>query len=121
MKYTAHIRKNDKAEQSVETHCRQTAELAAGYAECSGLKKTAELAGILHDIGKFTDTFNDYIHGDTTFRRGELDHAFAGARYLKEMSADAEDRNIQKTASLIGRVILSHHGLRDWVNDDTED
>lgn len=121
MKYTAHIREYDKKEQSVESHCRQTAKLASSFAKCAGLEKTAALAGILHDIGKFTDTFNDYIHGNTTFRRGELDHAFAGARYLKEISANAEDKNIHKTCGLIGRVILTHHGLRDWVTDDTED
>ena len=28
---------------------------------------------------------------------------------------------MQKTAGLLGRVILSHHGLHDWVNDDAED
>lgn len=121
MKYTAHIRKIDKSEQSVEDHCIETATLASRYAQVAGLKKTAELSGLLHDMGKFTKAFNDYIHGDTSFRRGELDHSFAGARYLKETALQTDDKNIHKTASLIGRVILTHHGLRDWVTDDTED
>lgn len=68
MKYTAHIRNYDKAEQSVEAHCSETAGLASEYAELAGLKKTAELSGLLHDMGKFTNDFNDYIHGDTRFR-----------------------------------------------------
>lgn len=121
MKYTAHIRGCDKAEQSVEAHCSATAVLASEYAQMAGLRKTAELSGLLHDMGKFTNDFNDYIHGDTRFRRGELDHSFAGAKYLKEISSESDDKNIHKTASLIGRVILTHHGLRDWVTDDSED
>lgn len=121
MRFTAHIRKYDNKEQSVEAHCSKTGKLAAEYAEFAGLKKTAELSGKLHDIGKLTNDFNDYIHGNTRFRRGGLDHSFAGARYIKENLANSDDSNIRKTGSLIGRVILSHHGLRDWVNDDCQD
>lgn len=121
MKYTAHIRLSDKEEQSVGEHCTQTAILAAGYGKSAGLEKTAKIAGLLHDIGKLSSAFNDYIHGDNSFRRGDIDHSFAGAKYLKEISAQSEDKNIHKTATLIGRVILAHHGLRDWVNDDSED
>lgn len=44
-----------------------------------------------------------------SFRRGDLDHSFAGAKYLKEHLGHAEDMNIQKTISTIGRTILTHH------------
>ncbi len=121
MKYTAHIRLLDKEEQSVEEHCIQTAVLASEYGKSIGLEKTAKIAGCLHDIGKLTSVFNDYIHGDNSYKRGNIDHSFAGARYLKEIAAKSADNNFYKTASLIGRVILAHHGLRDWVNEDAED
>lgn len=121
MKYTAHIRSTDKEEQSVEEHCEQTAILASEYAKTIGLEKTAKSAGILHDIGKLSSVFNNYIHGDNLYKRGDIDHSFAGARYLKELSEESDDKNINKAFSLIGRVILAHHGLRDWVNDDSED
>lgn len=121
MKYTAHIRGYDRTEQSVESHCKQTAILAAQYGNSVELEKTAMIAGWLHDIGKLTATFNEYIHGENSCRRGEIDHSFAGAKYLKELAQRSEDADLRKTASLIGRVILSHHGLNDWVDDAGKD
>lgn len=121
MKYTAHIRSTDKKEQSVEEHCKRTATLASEYAKTTGLEKAARIAGFLHDIGKLSSVFNSYIHGDNSYKRGDIDHSFAGARYLKELSVQSDDKNMNKAFSLIGRVILAHHGLRDWVNDDSED
>ena len=121
MKYTAHIRQIDNTEQSVEDHCRQTAILAAEYGKPIGFENTAKIAGCLHDIGKFSSTFNEYIHGDNSCKRGEIDHSFAGAKFLKEITLQFDDINLRRTASLIGRVILSHHGLNDWVDDDSKD
>ena len=121
MDHIAHIRPADKAEQTVAEHCRQTAELAAGYAEKLGLEHTAYLAGALHDIGKLTSDFNEYIHGNTLFSRGTLDHSFAGAKYLNELVSMSEDKMLKRTAQLMGRVILSHHGLHDWITEEGED
>lgn len=121
MQYTAHIRPADGSEQTVAAHCLETAELAAKYAELAGLSETAALSALLHDIGKLTADFDAYIHQRADFRRGELDHSFAGAKYLQSAAVQSGDKSIQKTAGLIGRVILSHHGLHDWVNDDAED
>ncbi|MBQ7004224.1 MAG: CRISPR-associated helicase Cas3' [Oscillospiraceae bacterium] len=121
MEYTAHIRESDHMEQSVEEHCRRTAMLAARYGKDVGLEKTAEAAGYLHDIGKLSSIFNAYIHEENTCKRGDIDHSFAGAKYLKELLQDPKDKNLQKTISLIGRVILSHHGLHDWMNEKSKD
>ncbi len=121
MEYTAHIRESDHTEQTVEAHCRQTAMLAARYGKPVGLEKTAEAAGYLHDIGKLSSIFNAYIHEENACKRGDIDHSFAGAKYLKELSQDSEDASLRKTATLIGRVILSHHGLHDWVDEDGRD
>lgn len=122
MNYIAHIRSNDLKEQTIAAHCEHTAILAYKYADKLNLKQTAWLAGALHDIGKFTNDFNRYIHGDTTFHRGSLDHSFAGAKYINEIAHLSEDKMVKKTASLIGRIIISHHNLNDWVSvkgDDT--
>ena len=121
MKYTAHIHATDSNEQYVDTHCSETAELASKYSKNIGLEQTARIAGYLHDIGKLTTAFNDYIHGDTSYKRGDIDHSFAGAKYLKSIAGNFDDRNLQKTVSLISRVILSHHGLNNWVDDYSQD
>ena len=121
MDYIAHIRRIDRIEQTVFAHCRQTAVLAAQYGQLTGLSASAELAGWLHDIGKLTSDFNDYIHGNHQFSRGELDHSFAGAKYLLALAKQTNDKKRIDTARLIGRVILSHHGLHDWITEDTKD
>ena len=121
MEYAAHIRESSKDIQTVEDHCLESAALAARYGSLIGISKTAELAALLHDIGKITKNFNSYIHGEGSFHRGELDHSFAGAKYVEAAIELTDDKNLKKTASLIGRVILSHHGLHDWVDSDAKD
>lgn len=120
MNFAAHIRKTDQEEQTVSEHCRQTAELAARYGQYIGLSASARLAGRLHDTGKLTADFNAYIRGDAEIQRGELDHSFAGAKYLQEIAAQTDDKSQKQAAGLISRVILSHHGLNDWITKDAE-
>lgn len=120
MNQIAHIRQNDQKVQTVSAHCQQTAELAAQYGQSMGLHASAVLAGWLHDIGKLTADFNDYIRGDSKIHRGELDHSFAGAKYLQETAAQSDDKLRKQAANLISRVILSHHGLNDWINEDAQ-
>ena len=66
-------------EQSVTEHCRNVAALAESYGESVGLGKLARLQGIFHDAGKLNRDFYAYIHGDSRFHRGEIDHCYAGA------------------------------------------
>lgn len=121
MEYAAHIRQASNTIQAVEDHCLESAALAASYGALIDISKTAELAALLHDIGKLTANFNSYIHGEKAFHRGELDHSFAGAKYVESAAELTDDKNLKKTVSLIGRVILSHHGLHDWVDGDAKD
>ena len=115
----AHIRTSDNTEQSVEEHCVNTADYAEIYGKKVNLEKSARLLGLLHDIGKLSSDFDKYIHGDACFVRGSIDHCFAGAKFLYRLAED--DISLQKTAKLLGRVILSHHGLHDWVTDECKD
>ncbi len=117
----AHIRDTDNTEQSVQQHCQNTADYAQRYAEPIGMPHTAHLAGLLHDIGKCSTAFQAYIRNESDARRGEIDHSFAGAKYLR-LRTEASDQQMQRlTAELIGRVILSHHGLHDWIDGDAKD
>ena len=47
--------------QTASSHCRNTAQPAAERLTSLGLKQTAYLAGLLHDMGKFTIRFEDYL------------------------------------------------------------
>lgn len=121
MDHIAHIRPADGAVQTVSAHCRAVAERSRICAETIQCGAIAQLQGLLHDAGKLTEEFDRYISGVSSYRRGEIDHCFAGAKYLREL-VDASGRwELQEPAALVIRTLLSHHGLHDWVNDEGED
>lgn len=115
MVYAAHITKDGRV-QTVEEHCRNTAALCARYAKRFGLEHIAWIAGLLHDLGKFICDFNGYIRGENGMTRGQIDHSFAGARLITEFAARSQIKLARETAQLIAHVIVSHHGLHDWVD-----
>lgn len=119
--YIAHIREKDDAVQTVKQHCENTASLAAEFAADAGLASMAELAGLAHDFGKMCSDFTEYISGDKRFQRGEIDHSYAGAKFITELSMESGDKNVRWAARLAAHAIISHHGLHDWVTDDGED
>ena len=118
MTYAAHIRASDKAVQTVGEHCKNTASLAESYLVDLDLANAGKIIGLLHDAGKLTKEFDDYINGASKAARGSIDHSYAGAKYLADMSDDE-----RKAIAGIGlaHTIISHHGLHDWVNDDCRD
>ena len=117
----AHIRESDGKEQTAAVHCRETAKLCSGYAAAIGAKQISLLQGLLHDAGKLTNAFERYIRQETDCRRGEIDHAFAGAKYLCEIAEKTGEPNRKATARLIAHTILSHHGIHDWLDHDDRD
>lgn len=60
MCFPAHIN-NDGTVQTVAEHCRNTAGIAKKYLCRLKLSNVAYLAGLLHDAGKCTNQFRDYI------------------------------------------------------------
>ena len=99
----AHIRPTDEKEQSVEEHCLSTARLAEQYAAAVGMKALARTAGKLHDMGKLTEAFDSYIRGRSSAKRGDIDHCFAGAKYLSGLAGD--DKLLKDTAAFVGRAV----------------
>ena len=121
MIYTAHI--NEKGNvQTCKAHCRNTAAYGASNLASVELEKTAYLAGLLHDCGKFTSEFTDYItkaNAGVNVKKGSVIHSFAGVfflmqRYHKHLIPDFENL----TAELISFAIGSHHCLFDCIDKD---
>ena len=112
----AHIREKDKAEQSVSIHCQETANICARYAGSIHAAQIGKLQGLLHDIGKFTKVFEKYIRQETKIRRGDIDHSYAGAKYLYQLAEQTDDNKYVAVVQLIVHTVLSHHGLHDWLN-----
>ena len=119
MEFAAHIRQKDNNVQTVAEHCKNVSEITRKFGSQIGIGSICEISGLLHDIGKLINKFNDYIHGDNSCRRGEIDHSFAGAKFIRSITKS--NKSLNYVGRFIGRVILSHHGLKDWVDDEGTD
>ena len=113
--FTAHI--SGERVQSVQEHCENTAKLCAEYCAVFNAANIGKLAGLLHDAGKMCSDFDGYINGINGYRRGEIDHSYAGAKYITEIA----DKDCSGVSRLVARVIISHHGIHDWVDDNCRD
>ncbi|PEK59712.1 CRISPR-associated helicase/endonuclease Cas3 [Bacillus pseudomycoides] len=127
MNYIAHIHESDKQVQTVEEHLLGVKELAETYGEKIGIKHLAGLAGMLHDLGKYTNGFRTYIleavnNPESPSKRGSVDHSTAGGKLLYQFF---HTENIIPykgiIAEIVGNAIISHHGyLQDFLNPDLE-
>lgn len=119
MTFHAHIKQRPSGEmerQTLRKHLRSAAEIAATGLKPCGLSSSAYLAGLLHDMGKYTDTFQLYLeHGDQS-KRGSVIHTFQGCRFLLERFHGAENAYQALTAELLAYVVGAHHGLFDCVD-----
>lgn len=117
----AHVRKSDGAAQPLKAHLIQTGKLCAQQAEPLGLKQTAYLLGILHDMGKATEAFKAYLlaAGKDDDAASPHYHAPTGTifvyrRWFQAAGASAFQR---LTAQVLALCIYGHHaGLPDCLD-----
>lgn len=102
MNYYAHTAENGGPWQPLAVHLQNVASLARKFAEFSGLAGPAELAGLLHDLGKYRAEFQSYLRGFQGSSKA-TQHAVFGAAW-----AVVSDLSIQAFA------VQGHHsGLKD--------
>ena len=124
--YIAHISKEKEQEeprlQTVYEHSENVSRYAELEAKSVELGNTLKIAGLLHDIGKLTDEFNDYIHiaakNPKSVKRGSVNHTSAGAKYIMDYGAE---HGIKYSPQIIAYSIFSHHGLNDCVDESEKD
>ncbi len=93
--------------QLLSTHLQNTAELASCFAEDFGCGSLARIFGLLHDLGKYSPEFQNYLAGKTP--NAKVDHSTAGARFL------AEKMPVLKT--FLPNPVAGHHaGLPNWYD-----
>jgi CRISPR-associated endonuclease/helicase Cas3 len=107
-KAVAHIRP-DGAVQSLVDHLRGVAKLAGGFAARASWRSWAYTAGLLHDVGKRSAEFQEYIRRVTSLpeiergRHHGPDHSTAGAQL-------ADGRFAEYIGWLMAYAIAGHHG-----------
>lgn len=111
MAYFAHsdsTRPNSKWHR-LQNHLEDTAELTGQFASSFGAEKLGYLAGLLHDIGKYSPEFQKRLEGD----KNRVDHSTAGA---------VEAYGFHKVFGvLLSYVVAGHHsGLQDWGSREDE-
>jgi CRISPR-associated endonuclease/helicase Cas3 len=126
--FVAHVRGDGKI-QSLEAHLGRVSQLAAELAAKFSLATHGELLGLLHDLGKYSATFQAYIQSatgllnqdedeefvDAAGLKGKIDHSTSGAQWVWLELAQKGD-----LAGIAGQVmalcIASHHsGLIDCL------
>lgn len=96
--------------QPLPAHLRAVSDLAATRAEKFGGRRLAGLIGLLHDLGKYSRAFQEYIAG----RGASPDHATSGACMILELAPEA---GADRIAALLGAYYIAghHSGLSDWL------
>ena len=104
MEFLAHI-SDDGRKQTVQEHLEGTARLCSEFAAAFDAAEQGYLAGISHDIGKYTEAFQRRLHGGP-----KVDHATAGA-------IECANAGFGQAAVC---VIGHHSGLPDMGNERTD-
>jgi len=110
--YFAHRRDGEDREhwQLLIDHLRNTAEMAREFGKDASVADLAYIAGLLHDLGKYSDEFQRRLEGGP-----RVDHSTAGARELLSLFKGTP---YELFARLLTYPILGHHaGLPDYGNE----
>jgi CRISPR-associated endonuclease/helicase Cas3 len=102
----------------LEDHLREVADMAGEFADAFGAKEWGHLAGLWHDLGKYSREFQDYLKAVTSEAHleekeapGRVDHSTAGAQHA--------DRSVKIVGRLLAYLIAGHHaGLPDGMSSD---
>ena len=134
VKAIAHWRKSDQTPQYLADHLINVSALTRIFSKKIDLGASGELIGLLHDLGKYSRDFCNYLHSalgllnpdeddyvDSANLKGKVDHSSAGAQFIWQVLAKKGERE-----SVIGQFlalcIASHHsGLIDCLDPEGAD
>jgi CRISPR-associated endonuclease/helicase Cas3 len=130
----AHSRKSDGVEQTLREHLQESSQLAREFTAKIGLPEIGEILGLLHDFGKASKRFQEYLRSaagktnpdedeyvENEAKRGKIDHSTAGAQLIFEKLANRGQEG-KILAQFLALAIASHHsGLIDCLKPDGSD
>lgn len=103
--------------QLLKDHLEQTAHLTKDFASAFNAGNWGYLAGLLHDIGKYSDEFQQRLRAvngkdEHIENPGKVDHSTAGAQHAANLFKDA--------GKVLAYSIAGHHGgLPDGISTDS--
>lgn len=136
MSYVARIsqHKNEETEevtyreQALKQHLQGAEILGKRYGQGVQLEKLTGLTCLLHDLGKYSDAFQQYIRNSVygtgeQLKRGSVTHAFAGGHFLfrniNERYVEWDKVSTDRVLECMANAIYSHHGkLKNAINPD---
>lgn len=130
----AHWRVCDKKPHLLSDHLFDVSRLASCFANKLHAINTGELLGLLHDLGKYSKEFQDYINPalnlvncdeddyvDANAQRGKVDHSSAGAQFIWH-ALSGKGALASNIAQMLALCVASHHsGLIDCLDIEGED
>src|SRR3989304_1723695 len=129
--YIAHLREKDGEIQGLITHLEEVSKKTGEFASKVRLKEQGEIMGLLHDLGKASQEFEQYIKSavglinpdeddyvDAALKKGKVDHSTAGAQLIYRNLADKNPEGLL-VAQVLSLCIASHQsGLLDCISPD---
>lgn len=117
--------------QTLSDHLSSVSNICREYCSDIGLSEVGFICGLVHDLGKTSNEFQEYLLGNTRYKRGDIDHSTAGAQFLSTMGCDWFDyykqsplnaKLCEDSMNVIELCILSHHsGLINCLSVDGDD
>lgn len=112
--------------QSLFDHIDNVVQMMGNEAEQYNLSSTAKIIGFIHDLGKFSDSWQKYLDGSVRFekkRSKKLSHSLTGIAYIIELIPDKEclkSSSKRLLREVIIYVVGAHHGLFDCLTIEGE-
>src|SRR5690242_15611646 len=128
--YVAHLGPSGN-DQLLCHHLHQVSKTCMRLSGKVGLARAGELIGLMHDIGKYSDAFQQYLRSSandaqmemepTLFVKGKIDHSTAGAQLIWKHLVQ-QNAQFQQSAEFLALCVASHHsGLIDCLKPDGTD
>lgn len=127
--YIAHYRKSDNIYQTIREHSINVSEYCKSFGKKLGATNISKLVGLIHDMGKMSDEFQEYItiaiehekkgtlkEWEKTYKK--VDHGRVGGLYIYSTYHDMNGY-AKITAEIISMIVCYHHGgLHDYITFD---
>ena len=113
----AHYDQEYGKEQSLMDHSLSTGELAKKVGDMVRLGSTCQVVGILHDIGKADENFQNKLINNSSKK---VIHSSAGLKYLMQFRNQSKNPLFQEYIEILAYAIGAHHGVFDIPAQDDD-